>query len=329
MSDNINKGVEETKNNNHLGEYQTASSIQTPEEITAELTQILDNMFDPKNLVTNKYLVQRAKTDTTFEIPILYIYEEYTIKAKTENKELIDKALKQTQNITLIIKNDKLEAVKPKKNDTKTKITLNDIEVSKEQAVTDYLTGLGYTQEEVLWKFLPSFNKFEISCRDEDVANDLTQKLTSTPPFKDSKLIFSLDLLNLYISALDFSKRKAKKPNPNYQGQPRSYYPNPYQQYSQMYYPNSMNYGGYPQYYKSSPNYQMQGMGQDQNQGGYVKKPYKKSYNNYGNGNGNYNGGYNNNRGGRGKYTKKADSPNVNLNEAEFPPLNEDNQQEK
>lgn len=333
MSDNINKGIEETKHNNNLGEHQASNTNQTPEEIVAELTKILDSMFDPKNLVTNKYLVKRAKQDTTFEIPIEVIYEEFSIKAKTENKELIDKALKQTPSLICVGK-DKTDAVKPKKNETKTSITINEIDASKEQVIVQYLNGLEYGQEDIIWKFYSNLNTFEISCRDEDIAHDVFEKLQSNPPQTDSKLNISFGLLNLYISALDFSKRKAKK-GLGYQGPPRAFYPNAYPSYPMNFYPQ-MNYGMYPQFYKPNP-YQM--MGQDG--GNYGKRPYKKSYNSYSNGgygnggysNGNggygnnYNNGYNNNR-GRGKYNKKGDSPTFNVNETEFPPLNEDNKQQ-
>ena len=52
------------------------------------------------------------------------------------------------------------------------------------------------------------------------------------------------------------------------------------------------------------------------------KKPYYKK---------NFNNGSRNGEGYKpygGRYNKKPDSPNVNVNEAEFPPLNEDNQQQ-
>jgi len=71
-------------------------------------------------------------------------------------------------------------------------------------------------------------------------------------------------------------------------------------------------YGGMPQ-----------GMGDNFYKDG--RKPYKKNYNGNGNYSGYNNNNYNKSRGGRNP--KKGDSPTINVNEADFPPLDDNNPQ--
>jgi hypothetical protein len=49
----------------------------------------VNRLFDPKNLINNAYLVKYSK-GTNFEIPVEFIYNEYSIREKTQNKEIID-----------------------------------------------------------------------------------------------------------------------------------------------------------------------------------------------------------------------------------------------
>jgi len=296
----------------------------------ADVVAIVNRLFDPKNLINNAYLVSRSK-GTTFEIPVLYIYEEFSVRNKTQNIELIDQALEKAENVYLVKRNEKIEAIKPKVEQIKAKITILGVEEADKEQLNEFAQGFLSNPDDILsWSFNKQMNLIILNCKDEEIAFNLYNNLTKNS-FKGSSLQCSLDFLTLYISALENVKKNKK--NKTYQPQYRpnnNYMMNPY---NQMYYPQ-MQYGynmyGNPNMYTQGNinmgvpmNMQNNGMGSSPNGNFYNNNYQKRNF-------------YPNKRGGFNKYrnknnfSKRNNPSNINMNENEFPPLNNEggNEQE-
>lgn len=329
---NMNNTPEETKQNTYTQESEQTVTQSNPEELLAEITQILNRLFDPKNLINNAYLVKYSK-GTNFEIPIEVLYQEYSIREKTTNKEIIDQALLNAENVSVVIRGEKIDAVKPKVEQTKSKVTVIGVEDAHKDEFQQFVNGFLSNPDDILsWSYNNQMNLTILNCKDEDVASNLYEKLT-TNSFKGSSLQCSLEFLNLYISALENIKKRKK--NKTYQ-QPRpnpNYYVNPYQM-QQAYYQMQMGYMnmyGNQNYYRGQNmnmggSMNMQGgNGMGPSDGKYYNNGYqKRTFNNY------KRGGFNKYR--NRNYGNRSNDPNVNvpINDNDFPPLNneEGNDQE-
>jgi hypothetical protein len=180
MMENVVSGVEETKEEAPRDNQHAFKPQNNEDELIEELTQILNNLFDPNNLSNNAYLVYKA-LGVTFHIPVRFIYEENSIKAKTLDKEIINKAIERAENVSTSKKGDIIEYVKPKTDSLRKNIsvkgTLRETESEFKQLVYAFQ---GAKEGIVNWNLNPQLNVTSISCRDEKFANDLFNYLSKT-----------------------------------------------------------------------------------------------------------------------------------------------------
>jgi len=221
--------------NDPAQEDQQSSQVEemSNEELIAEVAQAIDYLFEPSALVNNSYLINRAVNEN-FEIPIKNIYFERSVKAKTNNRELINRALDKATNITVNKKGDIITSIMPKNNETKRKIVVKNIPKEKVGEFKHFVYGLDEFKEGALtWNFNYQLSMVSIICRDEEMAAHLYQLLTNNK-FEDQALELSLENENLYISALEIQKKKFKNAYPNPMAQMYSYNNmlNPYQMYA-------------------------------------------------------------------------------------------------
>lgn len=337
---------------------QSATSI-TPspqnEQIIDALVQALNELFNPAKIVQNHYLVSKA-SGVSFQIPIHYIYEEYSIKSITTNKFLINRAIEKAENVTTIKAGEIIDSVKPTTEQLRKAIVIKGIKKEDELAMQQLVNKCEGVQEGTLsWRYNSHLNVINIICTDEKTASDLYNYLLHTT-FRDAPIDCTLNFENLYISALENIKSRPKGPG-GFQGgfkQQKNFYP-PYfvpgPQYSMYssYDPyTGMNGGGYKNYY-SQPNYYMQRQGGYDNRGinpmnvsggqggaGPNNRSQQNYYNKNQQGGGDHLGrkGFNKKPQGKrgGRYQKngynRASNPssNVEVNDSTFPPLSGDHQ---
>jgi len=270
-------------------------SKEAQEEIINELVGIINGLFDPANLINNQYFVFKTVGTTSFELPIKWIYEERSVKAKSEDINLINRALEKAENVALIKTGDQIEIVKPKKDKNKIKLTIGLDKRDPEELKKHVYSLVAAPEDIILWQPNQSINLATVILKDEVTAADLYDKLIKTP-FRGATPTCTLEDEQAYITALDNVQRK-KPISSNYMYNNFQGYSPMYPQmygYNQMMYPQM---GGKPVYY----------------QGG--KKPWlpnKKSGGKF------YNGK---------KPMRKADSK-VEVNDNDFPPLDNDDPEE-
>mmetsp|Transcript_18273 Transcript_18273/g.15928 ORF Transcript_18273/g.15928 Transcript_18273/m.15928 type:complete len:89 (+) Transcript_18273:102-368(+) len=85
---NPNPFNEENKTQYNQDEQPNNTQPRTDEQIVADLVAKLDYLFNPNNLMRNSYLTKRAN-GISFEIPIRFIYEEFSVKTITQDSNLI------------------------------------------------------------------------------------------------------------------------------------------------------------------------------------------------------------------------------------------------
>jgi len=291
------------------------------EEIVADLTELLNSLFEPKNLMSNSYLTKRA-LGITFEIPVRFIYDENHVRSICSDLNLLNKALEQAENVVITKKGDHIENVRPKKDQSKTNIRINDINKEDQEELKKHVYSfVGSPDDIITWVVNTSLNTATVVCKDEQIASQLFQKLSQTP-LKDSHLNCSLHFESLYISALEYiQKRKKEYPRTN---QPY-YYPN-YSMQQPYYYP-PMNMGYMKNMYENpntfyqNPNMgapmNINGGGNMKNGGGYYRGNNRKTFNKRGGG-----GGGKFYKGKKPYGGRKEDQPsNIEVNDNEFPPL--------
>jgi len=318
---NINQTPEETKQDGHPQESEQTPTQLNPEELLAEVTQIVNRLFDPKNLINNAYLVKYSK-GTNFEIPVEFIYNEYSIREKTQNKEIIDQALQNAPNVSVVIRGERIDSVKPKVEQTRSRITVYGIEEGQREELQKFVNQFLTNPDDILsWSFNNQLTLTILNCKDEDIASDLYKHLT-TNSFKGSSLQCSLDFLNLYISALENIKKRKKAKNYQQSRPNNNFYMNPYQM--QAFYQMQMSYMnmyGNQNYYRPQNMGGPMNMQPNSNMGtspegkyhnnGYQKKPFNSKR-----------GGFNKHR--NKNFGNRRDNSNVNvpINDNDFPPLN-------
>jgi hypothetical protein len=88
--ENVTGGVEDSKGHPIQGNQNQENVQRSNEEIVADLKELLNSLFDPKNLMNNSYLTKRAQ-GITFEIPVRFIYEENHIRNICSDPNLLNK----------------------------------------------------------------------------------------------------------------------------------------------------------------------------------------------------------------------------------------------
>jgi len=308
----------------------------TREEQIESLTQLLQNLFDPNNLVNNLYLIQKAQNHN-FEIPIKFVYMERSVKGITTDRDTINEALNNASNVVVLKKDGYVTAVKPKQNDLQRKVDVKNIPLEKKDAFKTFVYSFEEIKDSIInMKFNPQIKITSIICKDEASASLLYEKLT-TIKFDEEVVDCALSTESLYISAIETQNRKSRAfPNPinpvygvNPQMNPMFGY-NPYAGF-----PYQMaNYYGMPQnnfyvtnnyssmnHYYNNPN-GTQGYGKagyNGNASGY-KKPYNPNYKSD-------DKKPHMKRGGKQprdknfKHSSKPSTKAIEVNENEFPPL--------
>jgi len=340
------EGATNNVQNQQGSNQEDAQPTSPPVELSREeqiqsLTQLLENLFDPNNLVNNLYLIQKAQNNN-FEIPIKFVYMERSVKGITTDRDTINEALNNASNVVVLKKDGYVTAVKPKQNELQRKVDVKNIPLEKKDSFKAYVYSIEEIKDSIInLKFNPQIKITSIICKDEASASLLFEKLTSNQ-FEEETLDCALSTESLYISAIENQNRKSRGLNNNLPINP--YGMNP--QMNPMYGYNP--YGGY------NP-YQMSGYyGMPQNNFYVTKDNYSNMnhyYNNPAGGQGYAKTGYNGNasgykkpynpnyksgdkkphlkRGGKQprdnknfKYNNKgAKSSNIEVNETEFPPL--------
>jgi hypothetical protein len=107
-------------------------------------------MFETKNILTNPYLIKKAK-EITFEIPVQFVHDEYSIKDITTDRNLVNqvaffyhltlKALLKAKNLTAIQKSDVIEAVKPKPDQIKCNMSIKGVPGNIQNDLKTYITS--------------------------------------------------------------------------------------------------------------------------------------------------------------------------------------------
>lgn len=325
MADNVTSGVEEIKEDGSRNNG--IDSQDDRENVINEITQILNHLFDPNNLSNNLYLIQRSQ-GITFHIPVKYIYEEYSIKAKSADQEIINEAIERAENVIANKKGDIIESVKPKYDQLRKNITVKNIARDDENEFKQIVYGLEGAQESIVnWSLNQQLNMVTIVCKDEQSAIDLYNQLAKTQ-YKDAPLDISLNFENLYIIALENVKNRGRG-GPGFQ-QNRQYNMMPQYQMQALFL-SQMSNNYFKNYYPAN-NFYMQNpmmmqMPMNPNINGPVSRPpnqYKGSGGKRGGGSGGY---YKKPRGGSrgGGYYKSDRKPTgqtkVEVNDSNFPPL--------
>jgi len=295
------------------------------EELIADITQLLDNLFESHNIVNNSYLINRAINEN-FEIPSKVIYGERSIRALTSDREIINKALENTNNITVNKKGDVVFSVQPKNNEFKRKITIKNVPREKRHAFREFVNSLLSQKEEPLtWNFNPQLSIVTLICKDEPTASHLFELLTTTK-FDEETLECSLDSENVYHAGVENQKKKTRNfANPMNPMFPYNAYP--YPMYPAFFPPTTAPNNFYVTNYYRSMNHFYANVPNP----GYVKPIYnspptfgKKPYNpNYKNDRKPYAKKGKQFRDKNFKYGNKMStkSSSVEVNDNEFPPL--------
>jgi hypothetical protein len=335
MMNNVVSGVEETKKEAPKDNQHAFNSQYNEEELIEEITQILNNLFEPNNLSNNAYLVFKAQ-GVTFHIPVRCIYEEKSIKAKTLDKDIINKAIEKAENCTATKRGDVIEYVKPKIDSLRKNISVKGTLRENENEFKQFVYAFTGAQEGIVsWNLNPQLSVTSIICRDEKFATDLFNYLSKTQ-YKDAPIDCQLNFESLYISALENVKRRKKL---NDYPQNRPYMVPTYQQMAPFFF-NQMNNGYIKNYYQPPTNFYMpnpgfdrpmntMGMSMNPNINGSMNRPQNYYNKSGGTGRRVFN---KKPRGNRGRYQKNGYKPsshqptNVEVNDSDFPPLSNENQ---
>jgi hypothetical protein len=329
---NVPTNIEETKERGHREDDQTFDSQQDQELTIERLTHNLNNLFEPSNLQNNAYLVSKA-AGASFHIPVKFIYDENSIKALTYDKNLIDQAIERAENVTPIKKSDIIEYVKPTTDQLRKTIIVKGITKDSENDFRELVDKFEGAQEGIInWLYNPQLNVINIVCRDEKVGSELYNYLSSQT-FRDSVIDCALNFESLYISALELLKKRPKRPIDHQKN--RGGYMMPQYQMPPYYF-NPMN-NGYMRNFYPPPNFFMPGqmnpmampMNPNINGPNIRGGPQQMHYKNSGK-----RGGFNKRQPGKrgGRYNKnggyKQNQPtNVEVNDSDFPPLSNENQE--
>jgi len=312
------------------------------EEQIESLTQLLENLFDPNNLVNNLYLIQKAQNNN-FEIPIKFVYMERSVKGITTDRDTINEALNNASNVVVLKKDGYVTAVKPKQNELQRKVDVKNIPLEKKDSFKAYVYSIEELKDSIInLKFNPSIKITSIICKDEASASLLFEKLTSNQ-FEEETLDCALSTESLYISAIENQNRKSRNFNNSHQvnqgyGMNAQYNPmlgynpyggyNPYQMAGYYGMPQNNfyvtnNYSNMNHYYNNPAGGQNYKTGYNGNASGY-KKPYNPNYKAGDNKKPHLKrGGAKQPRDKNFKYGNKAGakSSSIEVNETEFPPL--------